>query len=433
MQKLQEKYPDRIMYLSLEYQVSDIVVKSYHALNVNSKLKTILLIFQTMATKEYNYNDKISFLGEYFDYKASYEKHFVINFYPSDNSLDIFDKDLNRMFLKRTITEDVEMNDMFVGNTLRIYGRQIKLTDYADNHTRKLVSKTRECTTALVKPGVVDKFGEIINRIQDGGLQISKMRMCHLSRKEALEFYEKSKQGHDLPFVLEHIVSGPIFGMELVGENAIQRWLELMGPRDPIEARRLAPNSLRALYGNDGPATSGFHGASTPEEAKFERAFLFPEDDNKAPMSPVMLINATCCVIKPHAIREGNLGNIINAITNSHFKLTAAQMFYLSAVNADIFLDVYKGVAADYNALLRSYLEGPCVVLAIAAKNVDQLVYKEFREFCGPSDPEIARQIRPHTLRAIFGRDKYRNAVHCTDLEDDTKLEMEFFFKVLYT
>lgn len=385
-----------------------------------------------MATKEYNYNDKISFLAEYFDHKASYQKHFVINFYPSDNSLDIFDKDLNRMFLKRTITEDVDMNDMFVGNTLRIYGRQIKLTDYADNHTKKMVSKTRECTTAILKPGVIDKFGAIINRIQESGLGMSKMRMCQLSRKEALEFYETSKQEHDIPFVLEHIVSGPIVGMELVGENAIQKWQDLMGPRDPIEARRLEPNSLRALYGHDSSATSGFHGASTPEEVKFERAFLFPEDGTKAPMSPVNLINTTCCVIKPHAIREGNLGNIIKTITDSHFKLTAAQMFYLSSVNADIFLDVYKGVAADYNALLHSYLDGPCVVLAIGGKNDDQLVHKEFREFCGPTDPEIARQIRPYTLRAIFGCDKYRNAVHCTDLEDDTKLELEFFFKVLY-
>lgn len=385
-----------------------------------------------MAQKDYDYTDKISFLGEYFDYKSSYHKNFVINFYPSDNSLDIFDKDLNRMFLKRTRSDDIGMKDLFIGNTIRIYGRQIKVTDYADNHTKNIVSKMRECTITILKPGVIHKLGEIINKIQDNGFEVSKLRMCTLSRKEALEFYEKRKQEHDLPFVLEHIVSGPIVAMELVGENAVERWNQLMGPKNPIEARKVAPNSLRALYGKDTHATSGFHGAQSAADAKIERRFFFPDDTSNVPYSPVNLINATCCIIKPHAIREGNLGNIIKFITDSHFILTAAQMYYLSSANIDNFLEIYKGIVADYNALLQSLLDGPCVALAIGGRIKDQQVQKEFREFCGPSDPDIARQIRPHTVRAIFGCDKYKNGVHCTDLEDDTKFELEFFFKVLY-
>lgn len=393
---------------------------------------TPTLLFQAMYKKEYDYNDKISFLGEYFDYKASYHKNFWINFYPSDNSVDIFDKDLNRMFLKRTRTEEVEFKDMFIGNTLRIYGRQIKITGYADERTKNAIAKIRESTIAIIKPGILDKLGDIINIIQNNGLEVSKMRMCILSRKEALEFYEKRKQEHDLPFFLENIVSGPIIAMELVGENALQRFQELMGPSDPIEARKSAPTSLRALYGKDSRVTSGFHGTDSLDDVQHEKNFFFPAEGNKVPYSPVNLINATCCVIKPHAIREGNLGNILKFITDSHFTITAAQIYCLSSANADVFLEVYKGVVADYNALLRSFLDGPLLALAISGKNKDQQVHKEFRELCGPADPDIARQIRPHSLRARFGCDKYKNAVHCTDLEDDTKFEMEFFFKVLY-
>ena len=33
-----------------------------------------------------------------------------------------------------------------------------------------------------------------------------------------------------------------------------------------------------------------------------------------------------------------------------------------------------------------------------------------FRELTGPVDPEIARHLRPHTLRAKFGVDKIKNA-----------------------
>jgi nucleoside-diphosphate kinase len=38
---------------------------------------------------------------------------------------------------------------------------------------------------------------------------------------------------------------------------------------------------------------------------------------------------------------------------------------------------------------------------------------------------EIARHIRPRTLRALYGRDKVKNAVHCTDLAEDATLEVE--------
>lgn len=39
-------------------------------------------------------------------------------------------------------------------------------------------------------------------------------------------------------------------------------------------------------------------------------------------------------------------------------------------------------------------------------------------------DPEVARLIKPNTIRAKFGIDRTRNAVHCTDLPEDGILEV---------
>ena len=75
---------------------------------------------------------------------------------------------------------------------------------------------------------------------------------------------------------------------------------------------------------------------------------------------------------------------------------------------------------------------GPCYALEIrcsGGKSDD--VTTAFRDFVGPADPEIARQLRPRTLRARFGNDKVHNAVHCTDLPTDALLEVEYFFKIL--
>ena len=57
--------------------------------------------------------------------------------------------------------------------------------------------------------------------------------------------------------------------------------------------------------------------------------------------------------------------------------------------------------------------------------------YSSFREFCGPHDPEMARTLRPQTMRALFGLDKIKNGVHCSDLPDDAMLEVEYFFRIL--
>ena len=72
-------------------------------------------------------------------------------------------------------------------------------------------------------------------------------------------------------------------------------------------------------------------------------------------------------------------------------------------------------------------------------------------------DPDIARILRPTTLRAKFGRDKVhcargwvcawdggqavlipqswrsqvRSAVHCTDLDEDCNLEIDYFFRIM--
>lgn len=54
-----------------------------------------------------------------------------------------------------------------------------------------------------------------------------------------------------------------------------------------------------------------------------------------------------------------------------------------------------------------------------------------FRQLAGPRDPELARVLRPHTMRARFGVSRVRNSIHCTDLVEDGQLEASYFFSVL--
>lgn len=60
-------------------------------------------------------------------------------------------------------------------------------------------------------------------------------------------------------------------------------------------------------------------------------------------------MDCSCCVIKPHAILDGNAGPILEKITSSgKFFISAMAMFSVNMPNAEEFYEVYKGVVPEY-------------------------------------------------------------------------------------
>jgi hypothetical protein len=48
------------------------------------------------------------------------------------------------MFLKRTKSDTIKLNDFFIGNTINIFSRSIKIVDFGDAFTTRLVGKNQE-------------------------------------------------------------------------------------------------------------------------------------------------------------------------------------------------------------------------------------------------------------------------------------------------
>jgi len=132
-------------------------------------------------------------------------------------------------------------------------------------------------------------------------------------------------------------------------------------------------------------------------------------------------------LIKPHIVRNGQLGEVLNSILSNGFEVSALELFNLSRPVIEEFYDVYKGVLPEYLPLIEHLSNGPLVALEIRQEDV----VTKFRDFVGPSDPEIAKHLRVNTLRSKFGVDRVKNAVHCTDLPEDGVLECEYFFSIL--
>jgi nucleoside-diphosphate kinase len=70
---------------------------------------------------------------------------------------------------------------------------------------------------------------------------------------------------------------------------------------------------------------------------------------------------------------------------------------------------------------------GPVVACEIRQESV----VEKLRKFCGPHNPDEAKSYNPNSVRAQYGADGIRNAVHCTDLVEDGLLECEYFFVLL--
>ena len=302
---------------------------------------------------------------------------------------------------------------------MTIYSRQLKVVDYADVFTRQRFEVQRSKTFAMIKPDCYNHIGKIIDIILSSGFRIGNLKMMRMTLTQTRQFYAEHTGKPFFEDLTNFISSDVVVGLELIAENAIARWRELIGPTNPIVAKTEAPNSIRAIFGTEG-THNAVHGSDSPSSANRELSFFF-----SLPGSPAVLNNCSCCVIKPHAFYS--TGKIINMVLEEGFEVSAMMMVHMDKPTAEEFLEIYKGVLPEFTAVVDHITSGPCIVMEIRQENV----VNSFRQLVGPIDPEVAKHLRPNTIRSRYGADRVMNAVHCTDLPEDGTLECEYFFRIL--
>eukprot|EP00073_Rattus_norvegicus_P051766 XP_017454150.1 PREDICTED: nucleoside diphosphate kinase 7 isoform X4 [Rattus norvegicus] len=254
-------------------------------------------------SRKKNQSERFAFIAEWYDPNASLLRRYELLYYPVDGSVEMHDVKNRRTFLKRTKYEDLRVEDLFIGNKVNVFSRQLVLIDYGDQYTARQLGSRKEKTLALIKPDAVSKAGEIIEMINKSGFTITKLRMMTLSRKEAADFHVDH---HSRPFyneLIQFITSGPVIAMEILRDDAICEWKRLLGPANSGIARSEAPGSVRALFGTDGIRNAA-HGSDTFESAAREMELFFPSSGGCGPANTAKFTNCTCCIIKPHAISE---------------------------------------------------------------------------------------------------------------------------------
>lgn len=131
----------------------------------------------------------------------------------------------------------------------------------------------REQTLAIVKPDAVRRnlIGEIIRRIEAGGLRVAAARVLHLTRSQAEGFYAVHRERPFFGSLTQFMSSGPVMVLVLEGDGAIACWRALMGATDPAKAD---PGTIRKDLGS-GVEQNATHGSDAPETARDEIAYFF--------------------------------------------------------------------------------------------------------------------------------------------------------------
>ena len=130
-----------------------------------------------------------------------------------------------------------------------------------------------ERTLSIIKPdGVQNRhIGDILARFEKAGLRVIALKMTHLSKKDAGEFYAVHKARPFFGELVDFMISGPVMIQALEGEGAIAKNRDLMGATDPKKAEK---GTIRADFA-DSIDANAVHGSDSAENAAIEIAYFF--------------------------------------------------------------------------------------------------------------------------------------------------------------
>ncbi|HEX6546295.1 MAG TPA: nucleoside-diphosphate kinase [Bryobacteraceae bacterium] len=131
-------------------------------------------------------------------------------------------------------------------------------------------------------------------------------------------------------------------------------------------------------------------------------------------------LERTFGMIKPDAVANGHVGDILNLIRDNGFRIVGLKLRRISRPEAEAFYAVHKE-RPFYAGLVQFMTEGPVVVMVLER---DSAIAK-WREVMGATNPANAAE---GTIRKRFAENIERNAVHGSDAPETAAQEIPFFF-----
>jgi nucleoside-diphosphate kinase len=145
------------------------------------------------------------------------------------------------------------------------------------------------------------------------------------------------------------------------------------------------------------------------------------DQPSKTDPNQQVVVEQTLSIIKPDAVQNNHIGEIISRFERSGLRIAAIKMMQLTKWQAERFYQVHRD-RPFYPELVSFMTSGPVVVMVLEGKNA----IAKNRELMGATDP---RKANPGTIRADLAKDMRQNAVHGSDSTETAKEEIGLFFQ----
>lgn len=134
-----------------------------------------------------------------------------------------------------------------------------------------------ETTLVLLKPDCIAQkhSGDVISRFERAGLEIVGCKMLLLSEEVLAEHYAHVADRPFYPELRSFMQQSPVIALALIGEGAVKKVRDLMGPTD---SRKAAKGTIRGDLGKDA-MTNVVHGSDSPENAAIEVKRFFSDSE----------------------------------------------------------------------------------------------------------------------------------------------------------
>ena len=129
----------------------------------------------------------------------------------------------------------------------------------------------------MIKPDATAKgnTGAILQMINAAGFTIVAMKMTHLSKEKAGEFYAVHSARPFYGELCDFMSSGHIVAAILEKENAVADFRKLIGATNPAQAEA---GTIRNLFAKSIEANA-VHGSDSDENAQIEGSFFFAKTE----------------------------------------------------------------------------------------------------------------------------------------------------------
>jgi len=128
----------------------------------------------------------------------------------------------------------------------------------------------------------------------------------------------------------------------------------------------------------------------------------------------------TLSIIKPDAVGNNHIGEIISRFEKAGLQVVAVKMRQLNQSDAEGFYAVHKE-RPFFKPLVEFMVSGPVLIMVLEGDNAIQ----KNRDLMGATDPSKAEK---GTIRADFAKTIDANAVHGSDAEETAQFEIGYFF-----